>query len=150
MTRNEEITRAAAAIIGKNVDGWLWDNSTMALHEFDENGFDPGQPVGVFAPLAIPADAYKVETTLLVNVDYRKVDAETLNLTFWSTLIANGKGPRYSINAPAADSEGLLAARMRGAVEYASCIHHWRSPTNVLPLFSPSAKAVFACGADHG
>lgn len=110
MTRNEEITRATARLVGHDVSGLRWNEEAMGLASND--GAD------VFAPMADPCDAFMVEATLLMNVNYR-FNGKEVNIAVNSSKKEAANGALYVTTVPLDDSDRLLVERMRAIVEFA-------------------------------
>lgn len=71
MTRNENITRLAARAVDFQLSpGWAWIDDGEHVGFFECFGGDIDLKVG-FAPLSAPADAYRMEDKLRMEVTYR-------------------------------------------------------------------------------
>lgn len=113
MTRNEELTRAAARLVGHDVSGLRWNEEAMGLMSRD--GAD------VFAPMADPCDAFMVEATLLMNVNYH-FNGTDVRIAVNSSKKEAARNAAYVAIAPIDDADRLLVERMRAIVEFAGMI----------------------------
>jgi hypothetical protein len=117
MNRNEEMTRAAAKLIGRDLTGYRWDDKALGMGGpwIGGDNYDERE---VFAPLADPCDAFMVEATLMMNVNYR-FNGTDVQIAVNSSKKDAASGALYVAMSPIDDADRLLAERMRAIVEFA-------------------------------
>jgi hypothetical protein len=108
------MTRAAARLIGRDVTGYVWNDKALGL----EGTVGLHAQPDIFAPMADPCDAFMVEATLLMNVNYR-FNGTDVQIAVNSSKKDAAKGALYIATTPIDDSIRLIGERMRAIVEFA-------------------------------
>jgi len=110
----EDLTRRAAHAIGKDVSLFEWDDAIQGLRL---NSF--GNPT--FAPLTIYSDAFIVEATLQMSVEYRHLgNAITIHVS--CAKHAEIAHMVSVVGSNRTDNEAMIKARMRLATTFAALI----------------------------
>jgi hypothetical protein len=117
MNRLEEVTRAAARIIGMDLTAFEWSETSHGLIRVDRSVVPP-DVIATFRPLANPADALILESALLMGARYEMLTSKSMAI-FMSSADPRFKELGYMKSAPADDKAALLHARMVAATTFA-------------------------------
>lgn len=109
----ERITRDAAKAIGLEVpDTAYWDLSIGGLQLAPSRSLNPIS----FAPLNDPADAYRIESALKINVFYKAMPNESYVMSFRCSESATGPALMKTVNK----GDDALRLRMETVTFFAS------------------------------
>lgn len=122
MNRFEQMTRAAARLVGRDVSGYEWRDDVLGLVEQSEYVDKACSMVApnVFAPLSDPCDAFIVEASLPISVRCEYSDGRLA--MYASTPKPGLQDLGYMASALAASTDDVLRTRMRVVTQFAELI----------------------------
>lgn len=114
MTKAEQMTRAAARMIGRDVTGYVWNEKVLGL----EGKVGLHDQPDIFSPLTDPGDAFMVEGSLPVSVKCEYHAGGRIAL-YASTPITGLEDLGYMTSARADLVVDVLRARMLLVTQFA-------------------------------
>lgn len=118
MNRLEQMTRAAAHAIGRDVTAYEWWDAVKGLRIGTvASGHWDAADCPVFAPLTDPCDAFVVEAVLQISVEYK---CNGTSIGVWASCL---KHPNmgYMTTVPT-DVDASIAARMLVVTQFAALV----------------------------